>query len=154
MTKFKHRTLLMMSLINLATSPPLNPQVAAQQQPKQTIAVAGSELATQLAAVEKTVEGKRMELGIPGASLVIVKDDKVIYMKGMGVKDFEKRIPVTPHTLFAIGSATKAFTALAAVMSADDGKLSLEDSPKKFLPYFKMRDPLNKKRTRIRTVWF
>ena len=70
-----------------------------------------------LAAVEKTVDGKRKELGIPGASLVIVKDDKVIYMKGLGVKDFEKKVPSRLETLFAIGSATKAFTALAAVMS-------------------------------------
>src|SRR3954447_6293354 len=95
---------------------------------------------TALAAIEKSLEEKRKELGIPGMSLVIVKDDKVIYLKGLGVKDFEKNIPVTPDTRFAIGSSTKAFTAMLAVMSADDGKLSLDDSPKKFLPYFTLRD--------------
>jgi len=94
-----------------------------------------------LAAIEKSLEAKRKELGIPGMSLVIVKDDKVIYLKGLGVKDFEKNIPVTPDTRFAIGSSTKAFTAMLAAMSADDGKLSLDDSPKKFLPYFTLRDP-------------
>lgn len=104
-------------------------------------ALAETELATKLAAVEKAIDDKRKELGIPGVSLVIVKDDRVIYMKGLGVKDFEKNIPVTPDTLFAIGSATKAFTSLAAMMSVDQGKLSLDDSPKKYLPYFKMRDP-------------
>ncbi|HEY4422680.1 MAG TPA: serine hydrolase [Pyrinomonadaceae bacterium] len=93
-----------------------------------------------LAAIEKTLEEKRKELGIPGMSLGIVKDDKVIYLKGLGVKDFERNIPVTPDTRFAIGSSTKAFTAMLAVMSADDGKLSLDDSPKKFLPYFTLRD--------------
>jgi CubicO group peptidase (beta-lactamase class C family) len=93
-----------------------------------------------LAAIEKTLEEKRKELGIPGMSLAIVKDDKVIYLKGLGVKDFERNIPVTPDTRFAIGSSTKAFTAMLAVMSADDGKLSLDDSPKKFLPYFTLRD--------------
>jgi CubicO group peptidase (beta-lactamase class C family) len=143
MAKFRHfaSTFLVLSLVNLVTAAPLYTQVAVQPQPKQTIAVPASDLAAQLAAVEKMVDDKRRELGIPGASLVIVKDDKVIYLKGLGVKDFEKKIPATPDTLFAIGSATKAFTALAAVISADEGKLSLEDSPRKFLPYFKMRDP-------------
>jgi len=94
-----------------------------------------------LAAIEKSLEEKRKEFGIPGMSLVIVKDDKVIYLKGLGVKDFEKNIPVTPDTRFAIGSATKAFTAMLAAMSVDEGKLSLDDSPKKFLPYFTLRDP-------------
>jgi len=93
-----------------------------------------------LAAIEKTLEEKRKEFGIPGMSLAIVKDDKVIYLKGLGVKDFERNIPVTPDTRFAIGSSTKAFTAMLAVMSADEGKLSLDDSPKKFLPYFTLRD--------------
>jgi CubicO group peptidase (beta-lactamase class C family) len=94
-----------------------------------------------LTAIEKAIDQKRQELGIPGLSLVIVKDDKVIYIKGLGVKDFEHKLPVTPDTLFAIGSASKAFTSMLALMSADEGKLSLEDSPKKFLPYFKLRDP-------------
>jgi CubicO group peptidase (beta-lactamase class C family) len=93
-----------------------------------------------LATIEKSIDLKRQELGIPGASLVIVKDDKIIYMKGLGVKDFEHNLPVTPDTLFAIGSASKAFTAATAVMSADESKLSLDDSPKKFLPYFTLRD--------------
>ena len=94
-----------------------------------------------LAAIEKTIDDKRKELGIPGLSLAIVKDDQIIYIKGLGVKDFEHKLPVTPDTRFAIGSSSKAFTGMLAVMSADDGKLSLEDSPKKFLPYFTLRDP-------------
>ena len=93
-----------------------------------------------LATIEKSLEEKRKEFGIPGMSLAIVKDDKVIYLKGLGLKDFEKNIPVTPDTRFAIGSSTKAFTAMLAIMSADEGKLSLDDSPKKFLPYFTLRD--------------
>ncbi len=99
------------------------------------------DLAARLAAIEKAIEDKRKELGVPGLSLVIVKDDKVIYLKGLGLKDIERKLPVTPDTLFAIGSCTKAFTAMAAVMSAEEGKLSLDDSPKKYLPYFKLQDP-------------
>ena len=99
------------------------------------------ELATRLSNIEQAVETRRKALGIPGISLVIVKDDRVIYIKGFGVRNFERNTPVTPVTQFAIASSTKAFTALAAAISADEGKLALDDSPKKFLPFFKLRDP-------------
>src|SRR2546423_1580539 len=88
----------------------------------QTAASNSPDQSTSLAAIEKTVDEKRQELGIPGISLVIVKDDRVIYIKGLGVKDVERGLPVTPDTLFAIGSCTKAFTAMAAMMSVDEGK--------------------------------
>ncbi len=99
------------------------------------------DLQARLSGIEEKVEKRRKELGIPGMSLVIVKDGQIIYMKGLGYKDFEKQIAVTPDTQFAIGSATKAFTALSALMSVDEGKLSLDDSPKKYLPYFKINNP-------------
>ena len=105
-----------------------------------------------LAAIEEKAEARRKELGIPGMSLVIVKDDKIIYMKGLGYKDFEKKISVTPDTEFAIGSATKAFTALSVLMSQDEGKLSLDDNPKKLLPYFKMHDADTDKNITIRDL--
>lgn len=121
---------------------PLNAYRTAAQQPKPARATSTArDYSAALEAIEKAIEQKRTELGVPGASLVIVKDDQVIYLKGLGVKNFEKKIPVTPDTLFAIGSASKAFTSMLALISADEGKLSLEDSPKKFLPYFKLRDP-------------
>src|SRR5262245_54929834 len=81
--------------------------------------------AEKLAAIEKAVDTKRQELHIPGVSLVIVKDDKVIYLHGLGLRDVAQKLPVTPNTLFAIGSSSKAFTAMTVMMSADEGKLSL-----------------------------
>jgi CubicO group peptidase (beta-lactamase class C family) len=120
--------------------PVLAPRASAQTAAKPQ-AAAPADLDAKLAAIEKAVEEKRKALGIPGLSLVIVKDDKVIYMKGLGYKDFERKVPVTPDTLFAIGSSSKAFTAMLVAMAADEGKLSLDDSPKKFLPYFKLQDP-------------
>src|SRR5262245_55084045 len=102
---------------------------------------ASSDVPARLAAIEKAIDARRVQLGIPGVSLVIVKDDKVIYLKGLGLKNVERGLPVTPDTLFAIGSAGKAFTAMSVVMTADEAKLSLDDSPKKFLPFFKMQDP-------------
>lgn len=105
-----------------------------------------------LATIEEKVEARRKELGIPGMSLVIVKDGQPIYMKGLGYKDFEKQAPVTADTQFAIGSATKAFTALTVLMAQDAGKLSLDDSPKKYLPYFHMYDPETDKAINIRDL--
>jgi CubicO group peptidase (beta-lactamase class C family) len=123
-----------------STATALAPRASAQEAAKAQ-AAAPSDLDAKLAAVEKAVEERRQALGIPGLSLVIVKDDKVIYMKGLGHKDFERKVPVTPDTRFAIGSSSKAFTAMLLAMAADEGKLSLDDSPKKFLPYFKLQDP-------------
>jgi len=125
----------------LVAAPLFNSSALAQKTRRTTPVATPQPYAEALTAIEKAIDQKRQELGIPGASLVIVKDDKVIYMRGLGVKDFEHKLPVTPDTLFAIGSASKAFTSMLALMSADEGKLSLEDSPKKFLPYFKLRDP-------------
>jgi CubicO group peptidase (beta-lactamase class C family) len=99
------------------------------------------DLATGLAAIEKTLQAKQQELHIPGVAFAIVKDDKIVYMKGHGLRDVERKLPVTPETLFAVGSTSKAFTAATVLMSADEGKLALTDSPKKYLPYFKLHDP-------------
>ncbi|HEX3577201.1 MAG TPA: serine hydrolase domain-containing protein, partial [Thermoanaerobaculia bacterium] len=78
---------------------------------------------------------------IPGAVLAIVHDDRVIYMQPIGLRDIEHNLPVTPDTLFPIGSCTKAFTSMEIARSADRGLLSLDDHPRKFLPYLKLADP-------------
>src|SRR5215217_1776565 len=88
--------------------------LVAQQPTAPAPAATAAYYSAQLAAIEKAIDDKRKEFGIPGISLAIVKDDKVIYLKGLGVKDFEQNIPVTPDTRFAIGSSSKAFTAMLA----------------------------------------
>lgn len=98
-------------------------------------------LSAQLAAIESKIDTQRQALHIPGVALVIVKDDKIIDLKGFGLRDVAQKLPVTPETLFAIGSSSKAFTAMTVLMSVDDGKMRLDDSPRKYLPYFKLRDP-------------
>ena len=121
----------------------LPPSLATAQQtaePAAATTTTTQDYSAALATIEKAIDARRKELGIPGISLVIVKGDQIIYLKGLGEKDIDKKLPVTPDTRFAIGSASKAFTGMLAVMSADDGKLSLDDSPKKFLPYFTLRD--------------
>ena len=134
-----------------SVAPALAPRASAQESAKAQ-AAAPSDLDARLAAVEKAVEEKRQALGIPGLSLVIVKDDRVVYMKGLGHKDFERKVPVTPDTLFAIGSSSKAFTAMLVAMAADAGKLSFDDPPKKFIPYFKLQDPEADARITVRDL--
>lgn len=147
--KFHIRFLLSLSVIFSIFTLSIAPTVQAQTQPPNAIS---RDLQKGLQAIEEKTEARRKELGIPGMSLVIVKDDRIIFMKGFGYSDFEKKIPVTPDTQFAIGSSTKAFTALSVLMSADEGKLSLDDSPKKILPYFKINDAEIDKNITIRDL--
>lgn len=76
----------------------------------------------------------------PGLAIVVVKDDKVVFEKGYGLREVGKSEPVDPETLFAIASTTKAFTAAAIGMLVDEGKLKWDDPVVKHLPEFKLRD--------------
>ncbi|HEX8564072.1 MAG TPA: serine hydrolase [Pyrinomonadaceae bacterium] len=78
---------------------------------------------------------ERMEkLHIPGAAIAVVKDGKILFAKGYGVADVEKKTPVIPDkTIFRIGSITKVFTATAVMQLADAGRISLSDDVNKYL---------------------
>ena len=95
-----------------------------------------------VAAIVAEADTLRRHFGVPGASLVIVSGDSVILSRGFGFRDVAARLPVTSRTRFVIGSCTKPFTALAAAIGVDRGLLSLDDSPRRFLPYFHLRDPV------------
>lgn len=75
---------------------------------------------------------------IPGAAVCIVKDGKVVMMKGYGTKELGLNSRVDENTLFMIGSNTKAFTATALAMLQAGNKLSLDDKVTKYLPEFKL----------------
>ncbi|MGZ8538838.1 MAG: serine hydrolase, partial [Flavisolibacter sp.] len=69
-----------------------------------------------------------------GFAVAVVEKNKIIYAKGFGYRDFEKKIPVTPSTLFAIGSCTKAFTASLLGILQKDGKLDIDKPAQQYLP--------------------
>nr|HVZ26373.1 serine hydrolase domain-containing protein [Sediminibacterium sp.] len=69
-----------------------------------------------------------------GFAVAVVEKDSVIYAKGFGYRDMANKLPVTPNTLFAIGSCTKAFTASLMGMLQKDGKLSLDKPVRQYLP--------------------
>jgi CubicO group peptidase (beta-lactamase class C family) len=69
-----------------------------------------------------------------GFAVAVVEKDKIIYAKGFGYRDYEKKLPVTPNTLFAIGSSTKAFTSALMGILRQDGKLDFETPVRNYLP--------------------
>ena len=79
--------------------------------------------------------------GIPGLAIAVVKDDSVVFAQGFGVRKLGEPAAVTPHTLFAIGSCTKAFTAAALAMLVDSGKLAWDDPVTQYLKGFQLYDP-------------
>ncbi len=78
---------------------------------------------------------------VPGAAIAIIKDDKVVFAKGYGVRELGKPDKVDENTMFAIGSSSKAFTSAAIAMLVDDGKLKWDDHATKYLPGFQLFDP-------------
>jgi CubicO group peptidase (beta-lactamase class C family) len=75
---------------------------------------------------------------IPGMAVCIVKDGKVVIMKGYGVKELGGNDPVDENTLFMIGSNTKLFTATLLALLQEEKKLSLDDRVTKWMPEFKL----------------
>jgi CubicO group peptidase (beta-lactamase class C family) len=70
----------------------------------------------------------------PGCAVGIYRDGRILYARGYGMANLELGVPITPHTMFAIASITKMFTATAVVLLAEDGKLSLANPIRRFFP--------------------
>lgn len=73
---------------------------------------------------------------IPGLAITIVKNGRIIFEKGYGYANIMKRIPVSPETLFEIGSTTKAFTGLAILKLAQENRIDLNAPIDTYLPWF------------------
>ena len=70
----------------------------------------------------------------PGAALAIIKDGKIIYKRGYGMANLEHNIPITSTSVFRIGSTSKQFTASCIAILALQGKISLDDDIRKYIP--------------------
>ncbi len=78
---------------------------------------------------------------IPGLAIAVVKNDEIALAKGYGTRETGKDQPVDAHTLFGIGSTTKAFTAALVAMAVDEGQLTWDSRVIDHLPNFQLRDP-------------
>jgi CubicO group peptidase (beta-lactamase class C family) len=96
------------------------------------------ELQQKLDLVVEQLEQQRQTLHVPGMAIAVVKDDEVILTHGFGIASVEEETPVTPETIFAIGSSTKAFTSTLVGMLVDEGKMDWDDPVTEYLPYFQM----------------
>lgn len=70
----------------------------------------------------------------PGFAVAVVEKKKIVYARGFGYRDFENKVPVTPNTLFAIGSCTKAFTSALLGQLRNEGLVDFAKSPRVYLP--------------------
>src|SRR5688572_33382137 len=75
------------------------------------------------AKLEEVATQEMSSTNTPGASIAIVRDGQIVWSKGLGVANVETGQPVTPETLFRLGSTTKMFTAAALIQLAEEGKL-------------------------------
>lgn len=89
---------------------------------------------------------------VPGFAVAIVKDDKVVFARGYGLRELGKPESVDENTLFAIASNTKAFTSAALAMLVDDGKVKWDDPVTKYLPFFQLYDPYVTRELTIRDL--
>lgn len=88
----------------------------------------------QLKDFDKTVEKILKDWNVPGCGIGIVVNDKLVFAKGYGYRDLEKKLPVTPNTLFQIASNTKLFTATTIGFLVEEGKLDWDKPIKKYVP--------------------
>ena len=99
------------------------------------------------------VENGRLQWGVPGLAVAVVKDGKVIFKKGYGVRELGKPELVDIETLFACGSTTKAMTATCMGMLVDEGKLKWDDLVITYLPEYQLYDPYVTRELRIRDLF-
>jgi CubicO group peptidase (beta-lactamase class C family) len=76
----------------------------------------------------------------PGLSIGITVDGETVYLAGHGMRDRERKLPVTEKTLFAIGSSSKAFTTFAMGALVDNGTMQWDTPLRTYLPWFRMHD--------------
>lgn len=89
---------------------------------------------------------------IPGLSIAVVHGDSVVFARGYGVRELGRPGAVDEHTLFAIGSTTKAMTVTALGMLVDSGKIAWDDPVVRHLPGFQLIDPVAGNATTIRDM--
>ncbi len=127
--------------------------------PSATVLVVAFLLPASLRAQSDPLEGFRdyvaaavAEWAVPGLAVAVVKEGEVRFAEGFGVRELGHTDPVGIHTLFAIGSTTKAMTAAALGMLVDEGELDWGDRVIDHLPEFQLHDPYVTREIRVRDL--
>lgn len=82
--------------------------------------------------IDQAVQAALKKFKLPGATVVVLKDQQLVYAKGYGYSDLALRTPARPEDRFQIGSISKMFVATAILLLAEDGKLALDDTVGKY----------------------
>ena len=89
---------------------------------------------------------------VAGLSIAVVKDGRIVFAKGYGVRELGRPEAVDTSTMFAIASTTKALTAAAIGMLVDEGKVNWDDPVTKYLPTFQLYDPYATREVTVRDL--
>lgn len=114
--------------------------------------VFGQQTDPKLKGIEKELQQVLKDQQCAGFAVAVVKGNEVVYLQGFGYRDMEKKLPVTPNTMFAIGSSSKAFTASLMGILQERGKLKLDDKACKYLPAMTINDPTRAQEITIRDM--
>ncbi|HWW77241.1 MAG TPA: serine hydrolase domain-containing protein, partial [Pyrinomonadaceae bacterium] len=93
-----------------------------------------AEVAKKLEGFDAFMEKTLKDWNAPGIGVGVVVDDKLVFAKGYGYRDYGQKLPVTPRTLFPIASNTKLFTAVAAGFLVEEGKLTWNSPVRQSVP--------------------
>ncbi|MEO8000778.1 MAG: serine hydrolase [Arenimonas sp.] len=113
---------------------------------------AQTETTTQEQELDTFIEKGMKDWKLPGLSIAVVKDDKLVYLKGFGIRTLGDTTPVDADTQFGIMSTTKAFTTLSIAMLVDEGKINWDDPVTKYLPWFQMPTPYLTEQVTVRDL--
>ena len=102
--------------------------------------------------LDAEVEQLRKAGQVPGVAVGIIDNGKLAFSRGYGYRDLEHKLPVTENTVFAVGSVTKSFTAAAAALLVDEGKLDWDTPVREYLPDFQLMDEVATKLTTVRDM--
>ena len=102
--------------------------------------------------LDTEIEQMISDWGIPGAAVVVIQDDEISFAQGFGVREIGGAEPVDEHTIFAVGSTSKAFTAASIAMLVDEGKVAWDDPVIDHAPIFQLSDPYISRDLRVRDL--
>lgn len=109
-------------------------------------------LADKLDSIRAFMRGALSRWNVPGASIAVLFDGRVVLTEGFGYRDLEEHTPVSANTLMPIGSTTKAFTAFLLGTLVEEGKIAWDSPVVDYLPDFKLADEVSTRSLRVRDL--
>ena len=110
-------------------------------------------LEDKIKAFDQYIKQAYQQWEVPGLAISVVKDGRLIFSKGYGVRQLNTTAAVDDQTIFCIGSTTKAVTAAAMGMLVDEGRVNWDDPVNEHLPDFQLYDPYVTRNIRIRDLF-